>query len=284
MTSIVPARASQIAYSCAYQRSHQGEQFVAEHTFGYQVAGTLTLSDGKQTCVFQPGDFRFCPRNQLMKFSKQPPAGGEFASISVYLDQLTLRQLSLEYGHPQRSLLHVPPVQPIQRLAPTKRLLGYIDSLRPYLPIQLPESKGLEALKLREAVLLLLDTRPDLQTVLFDFSEPGKIDLQQFMLRNFHFNVALSRFAYLTGRSLATFKRDFEKIFHQPPNRWLVQRRLQQAHYLLQERGFLTSDVYLDVGFKDLSHFSFAFKKQYGVAPSQLERAGASSLGHSVSR
>jgi AraC family transcriptional regulator, exoenzyme S synthesis regulatory protein ExsA len=29
-------------------------------------------------------------------------------------------------------------------------------------------------------------------------------------------------------------------------------------------------DVYLEVGFEDLSHFSSAFKKQYGYAPTGL--------------
>jgi AraC-like DNA-binding protein len=82
--------------------------------------------------------------------------------------------------------------------------------------------------------------------------------------------VALSRFAYLTGRSLATFKRDFEKLFRTSPSRWLQQRRLQEAHYLLKEKGLSPSDVYTEVGFEDLSHFSFAFKKAYGVAPSRV--------------
>ncbi len=34
------------------------------------------------------------------------------------------------------------------------------------------------------------------------------------MNEHYRFNVDLPRFAYLTGRSLATFKRDFEKIYH----------------------------------------------------------------------
>ena len=105
---------------------------------------------------------------------------------------------------------------------------------------------------------------------MFDFNEPGKIDLEAFMKKNFHFNVEMKRFAYLTGRSLATFKRDFEKIFDMPPSRWLLQRRLQEAYYLIKEKGKTASDIYLDVGFEDLSHFSFAFKKIYGVAPSRL--------------
>jgi len=117
---------------------------------------------------------------------------------------------------------------------------------------------------------VLLQVNPELRGVLFDFREPGKIDLAAFMEKNFRFNVAISRFAYLTGRSLATFKRDFERLFQQSPSRWLVRRRLQEAHFLLKVQGKMPSEVYLEVGFEDLSHFSFAFKKAYGVAPSYL--------------
>jgi len=118
--------------------------------------------------------------------------------------------------------------------------------------------------------MILLETNPELKNVLFDFSEPGKIDLEAYMNKNYKFNVDLNRFAYLTGRSLATFKRDFERIFHNTPNRWLQQKRLNDAYYLIKEKKQNVSDVYLDVGFKDLSHFSFAFKKAFGVAPSHL--------------
>jgi AraC-like DNA-binding protein len=80
----------------------------------------------------------------------------------------------------------------------------------------------------------------------------------------------LNRFAYLTGRSLATFKRDFEKIFHTSPSKWLLQRRLKEAYYLIKEKGKKPVDVYVDVGFEDLSHFSFAFKNEFGQAPSKI--------------
>ena len=140
----------------------------------------------------------------------------------------------------------------------------------PYMQLNGIEDEALLALKLREAVMLLLKVNPELKDILFDFSEPGKIDLEAFMNKNFHFNVDLNRFAYLTGRSLATFKRDFEKLFHSTPSRWLQQRRLQEAHYLIREKGKTASDIYLDLGFEDLSHFSFAFKKQYGMAPSRV--------------
>lgn len=126
-------------------------------------------------------------------------------------------------------------------------------------------------IKQKEALMLLLEYDPTLKDVLFDFSEPYKIDLEAFMNRNFRFNVHLDRFACLTGRSLATFKRDFQKIFGTAPRRWLQQKRLQEAHYLITQKGKAASDIYLDLGFENLSHFSFAFKKQYGSTPSTLQ-------------
>jgi AraC-like DNA-binding protein len=90
------------------------------------------------------------------------------------------------------------------------------------------------------------------------------------MNKNFMFNVPAAQFAKLTGRSLASFKRDFEKIFRISPGQWLQQKRLSEAYYLIREKGQKPSEVYLDVGFENLSHFSYTFKKMFGVVPSRV--------------
>lgn len=257
----------QILYSCYASRSREGEQFIREHVFSYHLAGSLTMNDGTKEYIFKEGDFRFCRKNRLVKFTKQPPETGEYRSITIYLDQESLRNFSMEYGYKSAGqhsgdAIMLMPSNPLYK--------GYWDSMQPYDNIQQVMNEQLLSLKLKEAILILLHTKPELKDILFDFSAPDKIDLESFMNQNYHFNVELKRFAYLTGRSLTTFKRDFERIFHCTPSRWLQQRRLQEAHYLIKEKGKSPSDVYLDVGFEDLSHFSFAFKKTYGVAPSRI--------------
>lgn len=92
------------------------------------------------------------------------------------------------------------------------------------------------------------------------------------MIKNYKFNVNLERFAFLTGRSLSAFKRDFEKTFNDTPSRWLIQKRLDEAWFLLNKKNKKASDIYLDLGFEDLSHFSFAFKKRFGHSPKELKK------------
>lgn len=217
---------------------------------------------------FTAGNLFFCRRNQLVKYVKEPPEDGEYRSVSIFFDQDTLREISIKYGYSSSKKVAT---TAYLKLDGSSMLANYMSSLREYEDLfnQQPDSP-LYKIKQEEAILLLLKLYPELADVLFDFSEPGKIDLEAFMQKNYHFNVDINRFAYLTGRSLSGFKRDFEKVFSISPGRWLLKRRLQEAYYLIKEKKQAVSDVYIDLGFEDLSHFSFAFKKQYGVAPSQV--------------
>ena len=90
------------------------------------------------------------------------------------------------------------------------------------------------------------------------------------MNKHFTYNIPLQQFAKLTGRSLSTFKRDFTKIFKAPPEKWLKKQRLQQAHFLIAQKKQRPSDVYWEVGFENLSHFSESFKEQFGYSPGGL--------------
>ena len=119
----------QIHYSCYITRSREGEQFIPEHVFSYQIAGTVTIMDGNKEYIFDEGDFRLSRRNHLVKFIKQPPANGEFKGISVYLDQETLRNFSMEYGYRAEKRQEGAAVM---ALKPDPLYKSYMDSLMPY--------------------------------------------------------------------------------------------------------------------------------------------------------
>jgi AraC-like DNA-binding protein len=190
------------------------------------------------------------------------------ALIIAVLTQDILRQYSKEHNIIADDLYDKIPA--IQLPQDDPFLKGYFQSLMPYCVANKKLSSSLAELKVKEAVEILLNIQPSLKNMLFNFNEPHKIDIEAFMNLHFSYNVPLTNFARLTGRSLAGFKRDFGKVFHTSPGLWLLDRRLKEAHFLIKEKRKKPSDVYLDVGFENLSHFSAAFKKVYGKSPSMI--------------
>lgn len=249
-------------YDCVQRET---EFVVRDHLLVHLLSGHMQVFVAGAQHHYQVGDTFLITRHQLLKATKHPAADAPFSSVSITLDQATLReQGAVSPGAGVQGSA----TKPIVRL-PAHPLLA--ELARAVVAYQAgPAVPGWPLLKVREALLLLLHLRPDLEPVLFNFSEPGKIDLQRFMMQHYSFNVELRQFAYLTGRSLATFKRDFEKLFHTTPSRWLHQKRLEEAHYLLQVRQRRPSEVYLEVGYENLSHFTTVFKKQFGYSPSRV--------------
>lgn len=94
-----------------------------------------------------------------------------------------------------------------------------------------------------------------------------KVDLTYFMETNFTQNLNLEEMAKLTGRSLSAFKKDFAKLFETSPQRWLINRRLEKAHYMLSRTDSTVAEIAYECGFENTSHFSRAYKQKYGETP-----------------
>jgi len=260
-----------LLYSCVDKTQRGNEQFVPDHCLGYIISGEthFTMADGVRH--FKAGTIGLVRRNQLLKSVKVPAPGGEFKSVNIFFSQDILRKYSKDnkihatdrYSGDNLYLFQGDPF-----------IKGYFDSLLPYFSDPVRMNEVLTEVKTIEAIELVLRADPALANILFDFTEPYKIDLEAFMQKHYMYNVSMSDFARLTGRSRAGFKRDFEKMFGTSPGQWLLQKRLREAYDLIKEKGVKPSAVYLDVGFENLSHFSFAFKKAYGVAPSMIGHAG----------
>lgn len=253
----------QLLYSCHSEKSRESESFVRDHVLIRIFSGEILFQTTTDLYHFSSGNTILIKRNQLVKVTKVPPAKGSFESVSVYFSQAALRDYATENKVEPQPLYTGPPVVML-----TDNLLyaSYASSLAAYQ--QGETNKGLTTLKVKEALMLMLLIDKGAADLLFDFHEPGKIDLEGYMNTHFRYNVGIHRLAYLTGRSLATFKRDFTKVFNTSPNKWLQHRRLNEAHYLIKEKKMKPSAVYLEVGFEDLSHFSYAFKNQFGKSPS----------------
>jgi AraC-like DNA-binding protein len=241
--------------------------FLGHNTLVLQVSGLFTLETASQKISMRKGEMLLIGKNQLGQITKTPLPGEDYETIVISLQEDLLRKIAVEEQIEIQQKYAGPP----NILIPANDFLrGYFQSIIPY--VRNPEEKipaAMGILKVKEGVKLLLHAMPGLSKFLFDFSEPYKIDLEKFMLSNFHFNLPVEKFAQLTGRSLAGFKRDFKKSFGTPPRQWLQERRLVEARHLIEKKNRKASAIYLDLGFESLSHFSHSFKKRFGKAPSE---------------
>lgn len=265
--------ASNPSINCYIAPAVSTEQFISDHAFLYVVSGSMDVYDGNKQYKIKAGEYMLAKRNHLARYSKHPPENGPFKKVGLAFSQEFLASFAREYAY---TAAPAESKGAVFKITPHPLLGSFIQSLIPYLELNGKEYQHFLFLKQKEIMLILLKVHPELKDILFDINEPGKIDLEAFMNKNYKFNVSMQRFSYLTGRSLSAFKKDFEKIFHKAPGKWLQERRLEEAHYLIATKGVAPSDVYIEVGFEDLSHFSFAFKKMYGVSPNQLKKKSSS--------
>jgi AraC family transcriptional regulator, exoenzyme S synthesis regulatory protein ExsA len=264
-TDIVPGG---IVYSMITEKEREWNGFLSENIFVLQISGKMTVETSSEKFSTQPGDMLLTRKNQLAKIAKMPFDREDYQTIIILLNGDILRRYALKHGieikQKYKGKLNI-------FIPKNEFLQGFFKSLMPYGDkSQTRITNNLGQLKLEEAIELLLYSMPQLKEFLFDFSEPHKIDLEKFMTNNFQFNVPVEKFARLSGRSLAGFKRDFKKTFSTSPRQWLQEKRLAEAHYLIEKKRKKPSEIYLDLGFESLSHFSFAFEKLYGYAPTQL--------------
>jgi len=226
------------------------------------ISGEVRIAAADRSLCFFAGDTVLFPRDQLGRMSKLPLNGEPCVAISVIFQKERLEQYYKDV-----KLFAPRSYEPVV-FKEHPLLKSLFNSLQPYFDLAAALPADIAAFKVEEAIRVLRAVDPAVDGLLGYFEEPGKLDLVKFMERNYMFNLPLEKFGYLTGRSLTTFKKDFKNAFNITPGRWLTRKRLELAHYQIFEQKRKPSEVYLDTGFEDLSHFSFAFKKHFGYNPS----------------
>nr|WP_255485101.1 AraC family transcriptional regulator [Mucilaginibacter sp. X5P1] len=225
----------------------------------------MHLYDGSNSYVLRSGECGLARKNRLVRFKKEKE-NGELEKVFVFFDEAFLRAFHEKH---KPGVKKIRSGETILRLPENSLIPNFIQSLLPYYDHG-KISEAFADVKREELLLILLQAQPELAGLFFDYGMPEKINIEEFMNRNYQFNVSINRFAHLTGRSLSAFKRDFKQVFNDTPGRWLVQRRLQEAYFLIDKNNQKSAKIYLELGFETLPHFSYAFKKHFGMAPTEL--------------
>ncbi len=242
-----------------------------EYAMNYVYSGEMILDNGNEQIHVGKGECAYIPRDHRITIYKKTCGGERYCGIFLNFKRSFLREM-----YSRLEQYKVPDNTPklerkVMKLPNTPELASLFTSMVPYFDSNVKPQDDLMKLKLQEGLLALLHIDKRFAPTLFDFNESWKIDILDFLDKNYMYEFTLEELAHYTGRSLATFKRDFKKISDTTPQKWLMHRRLEAAYNLIREGGSKkVSDIYATVGFKNQSHFSAAFKKQYGVAPTAI--------------
>lgn len=240
-----------------------------EHTLIYLISGELEIEERGKKTVLHPGECAFMRRDNRMWLQKKVEDGKPYHSIVLkfsrqflmeFYKTLNRQQIPSDSKREKVSLRVLPSNRPDIR--------SLFESVIPYFNAGEKPSEDVLKLKMTEGAYVLLNTDISLYASLFDFVEPWKIDILDYLNENYMFDLSMNEIASYTGRSLATFKRDFAKVSDLTPQKWIIRRRLEAAHDLIRSGKKKVTEICFDVGFKNLSHFSKIYKEAYGAAPS----------------
>lgn len=150
-------------------------------------------------------------------------------------------------------------------------ILAYINSLSSITTISTTNQEDLFKIKFEE-LLLYLSTKynNDFTNYLLSLIQPEKSSFKTIIEQNIHSTLSLEEIAFLCNMSLSTFKRHFIKEYNESPGKWLREKRLIKAKTLLEKGKHKPSEIFHDLGYNNLSNFSTAFKRKFGLNPSEI--------------
>jgi AraC-like DNA-binding protein len=95
---------------------------------------------------------------------------------------------------------------------------------------------------------------------------------KEFLVANLDKSVALAEVADRADLSPSYFARAFKRTVGKSPYRWLMDERLRVTQCLLETTTTPLSEIALNCGFADQSHFTRTFSNRFGVSPGAWRR------------
>jgi AraC family transcriptional regulator len=84
--------------------------------------------------------------------------------------------------------------------------------------------------------------------------------------------ISLTALAEVADLSLYHFARAFTQSFGVPPHRYHMARRMDRARSLLQKPALSVTQIGIQIGFRESSSFTRAFRRLTGLTPTEYRR------------
>ena len=266
-TSSLTLDGGSIIDQCIVTAGERGTFFLEQHLLYVVLGGSVKLTCGRQTWTVRKNEMILLRRAQSVSYEKQgSKETGLFESQLFAINDELLKDFltSQQVQIPQMTKELGTQVSPM-----SDRLVAYCWSLSPYYNDPSQVNPGLLRLKVMELLYNVMDCSKNIFRQMLQLRQPVKTDIHRVVEENYTSPISLDELAYLSGRSLSSFKREFQDIYGAPPARWIREKRLSKAYEMLRSSSLSVADVAYSLGFENPTHFSRIFKQQYGYAPSQ---------------
>lgn len=266
----------------AYYRCPQVEKqvnlFLNYNLITYTFRGKKTFRHREKTWTLTDNSCIFV-RKTAFNQERDDMVGWEV--LAFYFQDNFLQQVFREYRQylPLKNL-PPPPTDMLIEINLTETTSAFFYGMVPYFSQKIPPSESLLELKFKELLFNIFSdlANANLLAYVNSIDNQYKTPVWQVMEANYTFNLAIEEFAHIAQRSVTAFKREFYEYYHTTPGKWLTQKRLEYARYLLDTSKKNVSEIADESGFENLTHFSRIFKEKYGLSPLQHRKANGSIL------
>jgi AraC family transcriptional regulator, exoenzyme S synthesis regulatory protein ExsA len=255
--------------SCTHQISTKNTMLIGEHLLWFVVEGKCIINFGNQQYTAHQGEGFAIQRSHSIDYEKVGFINEKpYESLMFFLKEDLIKEFLHTYQAKRIDFTLHPPVSGITL---NQSMQIFLQSILLAFESKLSDNSFFLKNKLFELLFNLTEINTQLFSTFNQFIEPIRNEIPAIMEANFKENLTLEEFAYKAGRSLASFKRDFKKIYNTSPHQWLLNKRLAYARTLLEHTQMQVSDACYEAGFESLAHFSRVFKEKFGINPSALK-------------
>jgi AraC family transcriptional regulator, exoenzyme S synthesis regulatory protein ExsA len=253
------------------QKSLRNKSIMHWNMIDIILVGRKTIIDVSNITSLEAGELMVLARGSYL-IHQALPEKGLFKSIVIYFTNEFLAKFFIKYSSLAKEKKHTAQT-PFLKYEQDIFIKNYILSLQALMQSPQVYSPEFKELKTEELLLYLLQhDSVKLQSLSVMAKDNEDMAIRKVVESTIETPITVNELAFLCNTSLSSFKRRFIKIYGLPPQKWMVQQKMQMAAGLLKHPGERSGSVFEKVGYENHSSFTKAFKQQYGITPTAFQQ------------
>lgn len=257
-----------IVESCIHTKIMRGSMFLKDHLLLFVLKGSNTLTINGEEYRINKNEMILVHKATKFDFVKRWDETNQeyYDGLMFFIkDDFLLDFMKMKNIKKPKSIIKARiGVKPLSH-----RLATFVQSIKNYFDAPEAIDEHLIKIKMLELLYDIAETDNNLLLQLLQLKKQAPSDISNIIEKNYMSPVSLDELAYLCGRSLSSFKRDFKAIYNESPASYIREKRLVKAQQLLRVSDMPIQDICYATGFETVSHFSRLYKSRFGYTPSE---------------